>query len=932
MNEIRKIGLSVLLIISMSLIVVNVGAVAPSDEAIAQWKLDGTLKEKIATWNKNREAGWCKPSAHPMLDKKTRGSQLALGTQVVDTINVIVILVDFTDQPYTVGVAGEPYQFDSILFSDQNIDSIYNPTGSMTDFYMENSNGTYYIQGDIYGWYTMPQTYAYYVGSDDGGTYGSTLARHAADAAETDGANFSKYDNNLDGRCDGLIIIHSGRGAEEGAYGIWSHKSQVSPTVMYDNVLISDYTMNPEETGQFNTSLSHIGVFCHEFGHFIGLPDLYDWDYNPSSSDGLGRWGLMSSGNYLGGSKKPAHMCAWSKEYVGFLQYTDVTRANLSHVAIPAAEFNPVAYRLIPDSTNPQEYWVVENRQKIGFDLYLPTSGLAIYHIDEGGGIGTGNVNSNRYLVALEQADGNDDLALTDGNIGDGGDLFPGAMNVRAFNNLTIPGSWTNDYQPFTTGVATEVSVWNISNSDSIMFADLDLTYSRPYIELSGSTPLVFDDSYGGDGDGLLEAGETIAFYCTVKNFMRESYNVHATLQTTSNEVTFTTQTTPFNNPNPDMFSIARTSMLPIIFTLSDTMTSSIDSFTLVITTDSLPGGTGSGEYVTTFTFEQNLGAPQVLIVDDDRGKNYQADYEQAFYRLRVPTRTWGKQIFGTPSVADLSAYNMVFWITGDSTSNALNSSDIASMKGFMNNGGSLMLTSKSGAIDLWALDSAFVQSYFKCSVGSGVFSPIIQGVAGSTLGDGLNMRLDASKPQPFADQIELFPLSQGEAVAQVSAGGSFRTVAVSHKGSHASVLMTFGLEYLVEGYGTDIDSVLTRTMDYFGGMATDIYDGSPFHQLPRSFDLSQNYPNPFNPTTTIRYTLRNTGNANQIPPRTELNIYNLLGQHVKTLVDQVQVPGQYEVEWNGTDRTGQQVATGIYFYRLVRGDDAETRKMLFLK
>jgi len=95
--------------------------------------------------------------------------------------------------------------------------------------------------------------------------------------------------------------------------------------------------------------------------------------------------------------------------------------------------------------------------------------------------------------------------------------------------------------------------------------------------------------------------------------------------------------------------------------------------------------------------------------------------------------------------------------------------------------------------------------------------------------------------------------------------------------------------------------------------------------ELPTEFDLSQNYPNPFNPETTIKYQLPESNNV-------ILNIYNLRGQLVKTLINENQDVGYYNITWNGTDNHNREIASGIYFYRLSAGDYVETKKMLMLK
>jgi flagellar hook assembly protein FlgD len=88
---------------------------------------------------------------------------------------------------------------------------------------------------------------------------------------------------------------------------------------------------------------------------------------------------------------------------------------------------------------------------------------------------------------------------------------------------------------------------------------------------------------------------------------------------------------------------------------------------------------------------------------------------------------------------------------------------------------------------------------------------------------------------------------------------------------------------------------------------------------------LSQNYPNPFNPTTEISFALPSAGHVS-------LEVYNVLGQRVVTLVDGYREAGEHFVQWNSTDASGNQVSSGVYFYRLVAGQFVETKKMVLLK
>jgi hypothetical protein len=94
---------------------------------------------------------------------------------------------------------------------------------------------------------------------------------------------------------------------------------------------------------------------------------------------------------------------------------------------------------------------------------------------------------------------------------------------------------------------------------------------------------------------------------------------------------------------------------------------------------------------------------------------------------------------------------------------------------------------------------------------------------------------------------------------------------------------------------------------------------------IPYKFELSQNYPNPFNPNTTIKFEIPQAG-------RVRLDIFNILGQRVTRLVDEYQSAGPHSVIWDGTNSSGRQVSTGIYFTRLSSGDKTEIKKMLLLR
>jgi immune inhibitor A len=128
-----------------------------------------------------------------------------------------------------------------------------------------------------------------------------------------------------------------------------------------------------------------LGVFAHELGHLLfGLPDLYDTDY---SSKGVGKWSLMAGGSWngpggMGGS--PGHLDAWNRIQCGFAAAINVT-SNVTGRAIPDVETNSsgAITRLWTNGMSGNQYFLIENRRKTGYDAYLPSEGLLIWHIDE---------------------------------------------------------------------------------------------------------------------------------------------------------------------------------------------------------------------------------------------------------------------------------------------------------------------------------------------------------------------------------------------------------------------------------------------------------------------------------------------------------------------------------------------------------------------
>lgn len=239
---------------------------------------------------------------------------------------------------------------------------------TMSNWYLEQSSGRYTVDGTVKGWYRVPNAEKFY-GADNPEKVGhdnlnGPVWRLLSDLLASIGndINWKEFDkkdrydfdndgnlNEPDGYVDYLMVIHSGTGQEggggdQGADAIWSHRSQanflpeggpekIGPTNFAkrggvktsspDDVWILDYTLEPEDGG--------VGVFAHEFGHDLGLPDLYDTEpVGKESESSTGFWTVMSSGSWTGLKNGPlgtvpTHFGPWEKEELGWLDKEEVT-------------------------------------------------------------------------------------------------------------------------------------------------------------------------------------------------------------------------------------------------------------------------------------------------------------------------------------------------------------------------------------------------------------------------------------------------------------------------------------------------------------------------------------------------------------------------------------------------------------------------------
>lgn len=416
------------------------------------------------------------------------------------TMKNLVVLVNFADTTITYSTD----QFDS-LFNESGYSSD-GADGSVRDYYDEISYNSLTIQSTVVEPVTVDSGYFYY--GEDFPFVDANLREmvtEALDALETRGFDFSTMDNDGDGWVDGLTFIHAGGGQEytgNSNYYIWSKHYWLDSAVTYDGVSMKDFHTEPARRGMDSDSTSwgitRIGAICHENAHFLGLPDLYDRD---GDSWGAGRFCLMALGCWHNEGITPAHMSAWCKYSLNWVTPAVISTPGV--YSLSQVETNSSIYKL-QGSFPSNEYFLVENRQGVGFDEYLPGSyrGILIWHVDENQ---DDNDDQTHYLVDLEEASGIQNLEIdpadtVNSNYGDDSDCFRSG-NATDFTMCTTPGN--KSY----TGDALTLEISEVSTTSSNMSFRLSVTDFNDYVwvdfDYSGSENGSYSQPYSTLADGI---------------------------------------------------------------------------------------------------------------------------------------------------------------------------------------------------------------------------------------------------------------------------------------------------------------------------------------------------------------------------------------------------------------------------------------------
>ncbi len=377
------------------------------------------------------------------------------------THRVPVVLVEFADRSFSVSAPHST--FTSML--DQKGFDLGGATGSVWDFFHDNSRGQYNPEFDVYGPVKLSRNMAYYGknNQETGRDFfpGPELALVEAAQLLDQNVDFSRYDEDGDGTVDMVLFYFAGYDEAEGgpSDAIWSHQWSVQSSsnvqarnMELDGVRLGSYICTSELQGNSGAVLGGIGSTVHEFSHHLGLPDFYDTDDTENGfTSGLYFFSTMCYGMYNNNGHTPPSFNLEELQMLGWVPEDAVVELPDGEVSLKGVGTSGKGYRI--STTKEGEYFLLECRDGQGWDAPLPP-GLAIYHVDKSMRVVLNSYTASdmwyywRYINALNN-NGNHpcfyvvpstEPASYDYRGGIEGVLFPGSGKVTAFQPIDWEG------------------------------------------------------------------------------------------------------------------------------------------------------------------------------------------------------------------------------------------------------------------------------------------------------------------------------------------------------------------------------------------------------------------------------------------------------------------------------------------------------------
>lgn len=322
----------------------------------------------------------------PRKMKRAASSQANAPMKSIGSPKIPIILVNFADKVFTVGNTDEEIRaYYELYFNGTRDGKLYKEHGSygaVRDYFAQQSDSLFLPEFVIIGPVTVPQGYAYY-GANSGAkkdVNASVFYRDVYEAALKVHEDWSEFDNNGDGTIDIATFIYAGPG--ENTSGV---PSQLYPKENFNSITIngkvfatSGLVSELRVQADYSAVPDGVGVFCHEMSHTLGLPDFYDTGY---IAPGMDMWDLMDYGEYGVNGFIPCGYTAYEREYMGWQSLVELTEPQI--VTAKCFHDGGCGYK-ITNPNNKNEYFVLENRQRKGWDCGVCAygHGLQITHVD----------------------------------------------------------------------------------------------------------------------------------------------------------------------------------------------------------------------------------------------------------------------------------------------------------------------------------------------------------------------------------------------------------------------------------------------------------------------------------------------------------------------------------------------------------------------
>ena len=385
----------------------------------------------------------------------------------VITYKIIVILMSFNDYAFTTPQEDIEELFNQVGYSKNG------HQGSVHDYFLASTFGKLNVQATVVGPYTAANSIQYY-GENYENTHtdmhSRTLITEAVQFADED-VDFSEFANggNI---VPCVYVLYAGYAESSGneSYTIWPHQGQLFSPYYVDGVQVRTYSCSSEFGGQPNYSQPlTIGTICHEFSHALGQPDYYDTDYELNGSCFVPEsWDIMSSGNYNNNGKCPPLWSAMERTVGSFITLEDINQSGT--YTLPPLHSSNKAYKL--SFPNSSEYFILENRQQVGWDTYTSGHGMLVFKVNP-----TVSGWQNNQVNAVQGSEGYLLISANNSNYVSGGNPFPGTSSKTSFTDETTPSSHSS------TGGSLGKPLYHITENIStgnITFSLMDTTtYAR---------------------------------------------------------------------------------------------------------------------------------------------------------------------------------------------------------------------------------------------------------------------------------------------------------------------------------------------------------------------------------------------------------------------------------------------------------------------